>query len=492
MQKKSPFLPGFSSLLCGKAKRRKQETLRLKQKKIVSEMPGGLGHQVCDEIPPELIEELSRSQRKRFYHDTVTFWAFLSQVLAEDASCSRTVSRVQAWMRAEGRDAPSANTASYVVARQELPAGMLQEVNRHLCGKLKNQLFSGDLWRGLHVKAIDGTSVQAPDTVANQAVYPQPSGQAEGCGFPVVQLVGLIDLSHGGVEDFYQSDIDTGELRGYDELERYLGAGDLLVADRLYSSYEVVARLKGRLVEFIGRNHQARKCDFRQGRKISRNERIQTWKKPRQQSGGSHMSEADWSALPEEMEVRIIRIKWPNRQGKLTTRYVMTTLLDPAEYPAEEVTSLYAHRWDIELRFRDIKTTMGMELLRTKSPEMLGKEILMHLIAYNLIRLLMFKAARVCGVSHRRISFKGVIQVMEESVCSFTKHANRPKKWKAERMNLYERIAERNLPDRPGRYQPRKKKRRPKSYGWLQQPRHHYFEHYRNPRPPLYVLDEAA
>lgn len=153
------------------------------------------------------------------------------------------------------------------------------------------------------MKAEDGTSAQMPDTAANQVDYPQPSGQAPGCGFPMIQLSGLIDVSQGGLRDFAARKIETGELRGHDELESYLVAGDLFVADRLYSSYEVMARLKEKGVEFIGRNHQARKTDFRKGKKVGPNERIQTVTKPRSHPVLSRLSAQQWQELPAEMEI---------------------------------------------------------------------------------------------------------------------------------------------------------------------------------------------
>ena len=160
--------------------------------------------------------------------------------------------------------------------------------------------------------------------------------------------------------------------------------------------------------------------------------------------------------------------------------------------PRGEVAALYVHRWDIELRFRDIKTTMGMELLRTQSPQMVLKEIRMHAIAYNAVRLLMLQAAAVHQCSHRRIGFKAVLQVLDASRSGFDTAADRPRLLARESDNLLERIAERAVAERPGRNEPRKKKRRPKSYGWLQRPRHSYFEHFRDDDPPLKILDNAA
>lgn len=492
MQTKTPFLTGFSALLCGCAKRRKQAVLEAERSEMSERCPDGLALQLAMEIPPEMLICDQPGRRDRVFPVEVTFWAFLSQVFAEDGSCARAVARVQAWMRAQGQPVPSSATASFVEARKQLPLEMIQNVHRSICDQLDRCLSKEDLWRGFRVKAEDGTSAQMPDTAANQAVYPQPSSQAPGCGFPMIQLTGLIDLSHGGLRDFAISEIEISELRGHDELESYLVAGDLFVADRLYSSYEVMARLKEKGVEFIGRKHQSRKMDFRKGKKIGPHERLQTVKKPRAQPVLSRLSAEQWQELPAEMEIRVIRVKGPDREGKQSTRYLVTTLIDAAEYPWDEVASLYLHRWEIELRFRDIKTTMGMELLRTKSPEMVHKEILMHMIAYNLVRLMMIKAGKTHGINHRRISFKGVVQVLEECRGGFEKMMGKPRLLAEEKANLWHRIAERIVAERPGRNEPRKKKRRPKSYGWLQKPRHAYFEHFQNPSPPNKILDQVA
>ena len=170
----------------------------------------------------------------------------------------------------------------------------------------------------------------------------------------------------------------------------------------------------------------------------------------------------------------------------------MTTLLDPIQYPVEEIGSLYFHRWEIELRFRDIKTTMGMELLRTKSPEMIRKEIMMHMIAYNALRLLMFKAGKKHGRNHRRLSFKGALQALFGSISGFAGVWKKPVIRKRERDNLLRRIAERVVPERPGRNEPRKLKRRPKPFGWMQQPRHEYPEHFQTDDHPIKILDAVA
>ena len=170
----------------------------------------------------------------------------------------------------------------------------------------------------------------------------------------------------------------------------------------------------------------------------------------------------------------------------------MTTLLDSNAYPADEIVALYIHRWEIEVRFRDIKTILGMEMLRTKSPEMIEKELLMYQIVYNLMRLIMLKAAKEHGVNHRRLSFRGVQQVIHAFVKNFRSLVSRPLLRTKERAKMWAHIAERTVTERPGRNEPRRVKRRSKWTQWLQKPRHQYFEYFRCENPPMKILDNCA
>jgi hypothetical protein len=492
VNKTTPFLTGFSALLCGRAKTSTQSILSQKRRKLLEDGID-LQDQFLDEIDPALLARFSATNRVRSYPDPLVFWAFLSQVSSDDPSCAKAVSKVQAWAGQRGLPIPSAGTSAYCEARKSLPEEMLRAVNESLCAQLEANVPESSRWRGLRPLAEDGTSAQMPDTQANREAWPYPAGQSEGCGFPVVRLGGLIDLSHGGLRDFAHSPLNSSELQGHARLqEEYLREGDVLIADRLYSGYEVIAGLRKRGVHFIGRTHHARKIDFRKGRKTGPDERLLTWKKPRQAPKGSQLDAARWEALPDSLEVRVIRCKGPDRQGKTKVRYVVTTLLEGEEHPAGEVASLYAHRWEIELRFRDIKTTLGMEMLRTKSPELILKELLMNMIFYNLIRLLMVKAGAAHGVNHRRLSFRGVQQALGACREKFAGLALRPVLRGAQVRGMWQRIAERAVTERPGRNEPRRVKRRPKCTRWLQKPRHEYFEHFRSENPPLKILDQPA
>ena len=491
MKKTTPFLTGFPTHLFGSAKRSAQAIVALKRQSLI-EGTLDLQQQFLEEVPPELLDRHSGTERSRHYPDRLTFWAFFSQVASDDASCAAAVARVQAWAEQRGLPVPSENTGAYCQARSDLPVAMLRAVNDFLLSQLDAHLPESGHWRGLRPRAEDGTSAQMPDTPTNREKYPYPHNQKQGCGFPVVKLGGLIDLSHGGLREFATSDINTSELSNHGELEANLRAGDVFIADRYYSSYELMHRHRSKGIHFIGRPHQARKIDFRTGKKIGPNERLVVWKKQRYAPGGSKLTEEQWKALPGDMEVRLIRCKGPDREGKQRTRYIATTLLDPMAYPADEVASLYLHRWEIEVRFRDIKTTLGMEMLHTKSPPMIEKELLMHQIVYNLMRLIMLKAAIEHGVNHRRLSFRGVQQVVLAFIDNFREMANRPILRMQQRAKMWLRVAERIVAERPGRNEPRRVKRRPKCTYWLQKPRHEYFEHFRSENPPIKILDNPA
>lgn len=491
MKSRTPFLTGFSTYLFGSAKSKTQDIVAKKRQSLI-EGTLDLQQPFIDEVDPGILERHSQTRRNRHYPDHLTFWAFFSQVASNDASCAGAVARVQAWAEQRGLPVPGQSTSSYCEARASLPVEMLRAVNDSLYEQLDAHLPSKAHWRGLRPRAEDGTTAQMPDTEANRQEYPYIDGQQEGCSFPMVRLGGLIDLSHGGLCEFAASGMDTSELRNHRQLEDKLQAGDVFIGDRLYSGYELIERLTSKGVHFIGRAHQSRKIDFRKGRKIGPNERLVTWKKPRMLSKGSILNKAQWQEVANELTVRLIRCKGPDREGKQKTRYIVTTLLDPKAYPAEEVASLYMHRWEIEVRFRDIKTTLGMEMLRTKSPAMIEKELLMHQIVYNLMRLVMLKAAIAHGVNHRRLSFRGVQQVIQSFVQNFRDLACRPLLRLQQRAKMWARIAERIVTERPGRNEPRRVKRRPKCTRWLQKPRHQYFEHFRCDNPPIKILDYLA
>ena len=259
----------------------------------------------------------------------------------------------------------------------------------------------------------------------------------------------------------------------------------MLIADRAYSSYALMAQMKARGADLITRLHQARKINWHEGRKLSGcNDRLFTFSKPAQKPRANPMGKKEWESLPQQIEVRIIRAGGKDRHGSPKTMYIVTTLSDHRVYPADEIAILYQKRWDIELRLRDIKTTLEMEQLRSKTPGMVTKELMMYAVGFNLLRYLKTHASNQQAVCPTRISFKGVLDVIRAlpEAHRWTGYKNRRKllDW------VIQRVGERVVALRPDRLEPRAKKRRPKPYQLLTAPRHKFIEilhkeHHRKP-----------
>ncbi|MFQ3248054.1 MAG: hypothetical protein ACI9SP_004714 [Arenicella sp.] len=204
---------------------------------------------------------------------------------------------------------------------------------------------------------------------------------------------------------------------------------------------------------------------------IGKNDRIIHWKKPVLNTSASY-TKAQWEALPERLSIRQIKVTVAQKGFRTTHFYIATTLLDSELYPADNIADLYRQRWDVELSFRDIKTTMGMDILRCKTPDMVTKEIVMHMIVYNSIRQLMLESAQRVGAELRRVSFKGSVQAIRQ----WEPHLNQARSGPMERQRLlntlYQLLAGLIVLERPGRREPRAVKRRSKNYQLMTSPRH--------------------
>ena len=241
-----------------------------------------------------------------------------------------------------------------------------------------------------------------------------------------------------------------------------------MLADRGFASYVVMALLNLQGVQSAFRLHWRRLCDFRKGKRLGKNDRLLIWEKP--QKKPRYLSKNLWNRLPEHLPVRLLRYRLLKKGFRCRSITLATTLLDAQSYSGEQLAALYARRWQIELWFRDIKTTLGMEVLRTQSPEMVHKELEMHLTAYNLLRALMAQSARLHAVALESLSFKGSLDATRQFSMAIAQAASR-KKQRALIAQLLKIIARDQVPQRPGRREPRAVKRRPKPFPILNHPR---------------------
>jgi Transposase DDE domain len=409
------------------------------------------------------------SFNERIYTPLVTLWLFLSQVLDPDHSCRAAVARLIVWLTINDRKPCSPETNSYCDARQRLPLGVIVELVHQTARRIEGAASDEWLWKGRRISLIDGSTSSMPDTTKNQRAFPQANTQKIGLGFPVMRYVALISLATGVVRDLalgpYKGK-ETGETALFRTLLDALERGEIVLGDRCFASYFMIAELQQRGVDGLLRMHQRRKFDFRRGRPLGFEDHVVTWTKPERPEW---MDEETYAQIPSQMEIRELRFKVEQPGFRVDEVVLVTTMLDAEEYTKEELADLFIQRWNIELDLRSIKDVMQMDVLRCKSPEMVEKEIWIHLLAYNLIRGVAAKAAKAHDKRPRQISFKGTLQTMTafQEALRWVSPPERERLVAA----MLRAIAYHAVGDRPGRVEPRANKRRPKCQKLLMEPR---------------------
>jgi len=391
-------------------------------------------HDACDEV--------GHTWRARTLDPVTTIWLFALQMLHANTACTHVV-RLMPGVHA--------TDSAYCQARRRLPLQVFQT----LFHRVRNMLLAATdemlpLWRGHRVSYIDGSTSSTPDTPDLQQTFGQPAGQKSGCGFPVATLVGLF-RSGGLLVDLLIAPLRTHEASIAHLLFQHLKPNDVLVGDRAFSSYVLIALLQQRGVHAVMRLHQRRKTDFRRGRYLDVRDRLVRWTKPVNRP--QWMDEETFDSLPDEMTLRQVEYQVEARGYRSQKVVLVTTLLDAEQYPKRELASLYGDRWRVETYFRHLKQTMRMDALRCKTPEGVEKELWMFGIIYNLVRSVMIEAARRQHVEPDRISFIDTLR------------------WLALRRPGEPLPVLRVNPHRPGRVQPRVVKRRTKQYSLMTRPR---------------------
>jgi putative transposase len=405
------------------------------------------------------------------YTPALTLWAFLSQTLFKEQqrSCRAAVARVMVLLVSLGKPACSDNTGAYCRARAKLPVVVLRRLTTEVAAGCERRLPTLWLWKGRHVKLADGTTVSMPDTQDNQAAYPQANTQKEGVGFPIARLVVLLSLATAMVTDMAMgpySGKETGEPALLRDLLEKLDQGDVLLADRYYCSYFMIGLLLERHLDFVVRLHHCRDVDLRRGRRLGAGDHVVVWTKP---AKPDWMDQATYARMPESIQVREVEVQVHQPGFRTESLVVVTTLTDAQEYTKDDIAELYHQRWLVELDIRDIKVTLGMDVLRCQSAEMVRREIWTCLLAYNLIRQTMLEAALKSERSPRELSFTAALQQIAAAwaVLSVCNDALR-----AQLIDVQlSAIANNIISNRPDRVEPRAIKRRPKHQKLLTEPR---------------------
>jgi putative transposase len=405
------------------------------------------------------------------YTPALTLWAFLSQVLylGPMRSCAAAVGRVVVLMVALGKKSCSDNTGAYCRARNKLPVAVLARLTTDVADGCEQHVPKRWLWKGRHVHLVDGTTVSMPDTPHNQQAFPQHGAQAQGVGFPIARMVVLLSLATAMVKAMalgpYQGK-ETGETALLRELLGYFTSEDILLADSYYCSYFMIALFQELGVDFVVRMHQCRDYTFRRGRHLGRGDHVVRWLKPAKPQWMDHET---YDRLPISLEVREVQVQVHQPGFRTESLVVVTTLLDAEDYSKEDVAELYHRRWLIELDIRTLKITLGMDILRCQSPDMVRREICTCLLAYNLIRQTMLEAALRTERSPRELSFTAALQKI---AAAWAVLATAEEGLLVSLIDtLLTDLTAHRVGHRPNRVEPRKLKRRPKSQELLTEPR---------------------
>lgn len=408
----------------------------------------------------------------RVFSPLVTLWVFLGQVLSADHSCRAAVARLNAHRLARGQRPCSARTGAYCRARGRLPEAFLSAAACSVGRGLDAKAERGWLWKGRRVYVFDGTTVTMPDTSANQAAYPQVYNQGPGVGFPIARLGAVFSLACGAVVNLGFSRYagkGQGEVSLLRRLWDVLAPGDVLLGDRLMSGWVNMYLLKERGVDTVSRLSAHRRADFRKGTRLGTDDHLVQWKKP---TSIRSVDRPTYNTLPDAITVREARFRVEQPGFRTRSVVVVTTLLDPRQATREELAELYRARWHAELDLRSLKSAMQMGELRGRTPEMVRKEVWAHVLAYNLIRAVMARAAARRAVVPRSISFTGAMQTLDAFRPLLELGPARDAAGRRRLCHdLLDAIAAHRVGDRPDRFEPRLKKRRKDYCGWFTEPR---------------------
>lgn len=464
MRNKEQYLPGMNHVLCGRPPKtslaQMEAKLRSYRESSLSELMSVFGAWV----PFARLQPKSRkaNSRCRDYSLAVTFWAFLWQVLTPKTPCREVVRKVQSFCSELKLKIPGSSNVAYCKARGRLDTKDVDAVRASVLERVLAGVRQEQRWLGHDVKVVDGTGIKLADTPENQAEWPQPGEQRPGCGFPVMQVVGCFCLASGAIIGWVETALKSHECRIFRQMLHLFRKSDVVLGDRGFCSYANLALLTQQGVHAVMRAHQMRKLDYRKGKRLGSNDRLVTWTRPA--APGAGWSRKEWNALPKQLTLRIVRIKVEIQGFRVHQYDLVTTLTDADIYTKDELAELYFRRWAVELYFRQIKTTMGMEKLRCLTPEMVRKELRMHLIAYNLIRGLMQEAAAQESTRLERISFKGTVDTLRHFSRALNATKGRPRTQQRIIEEMLTIIGEETVPERKNRSEPRAVKERPKPY----------------------------
>jgi len=403
------------------------------------------------------------TERKRLFTIEYTFFLFLWQTLSS-ASCLEAVQKALLRLSFAVNRKASPSSSAYCQARSRLPESFTAEKLSGTVAVLKSKVNESLLWYGRNVNIVDGTTVSMADTPENQSLYPQPISQKTGCGFPMMRILAVFSLASGALLSYEKGPLGVGESSMLKKIIFSFSPGDIMLGDRGFCSFALICDFIKSSVDAVVRMRVKMIRNYTVFKKIGRNDSIIKWKRPA--SLGKD--------LPGELYLRMIKYDIKLRGFRTQSVTVLTTLCDNTVFPAESFAELYLRRWHAEINLKHLKSTLGMDILKCLSPNMISKELMMHFIVYNLIRNIMLQAACANSTPLKQISFKYSLTITRMWTPWLLLCETEKQEKLIDAMLLY--ITESLIPDRPFRREPRAVKRRPKPYQLLTSHRHAFME----------------
>ena len=477
----TPFLPAFRARLAPMGPRTQHAARSLAQATLLQ-----IEERLHPALGPDLLKKPDHGDhsRERVFSLVRTFWCWIWQILQANTSCREVVRQVQALFAAFTDEDLDEATSAYCQARNKLSLSLLRGAFQASAGSAEKRARPSSLLQGRPLKAADGSGVRLQDTPKNRKAFPPAKNQFRTPSFPILKVVALYSLASGAILAKAIGSLRTGELRLLMKLRPSLQAKDILVSDRAYGCFVLAAWLLGLGTDLIARlSARSRRVNFAKAfQRLGPQDGLFRWRKPTKPS--PLLSKKEWDVLPQEITVRILRLRIEKPGFRTRELIVVTTLLDAHLYPAQEILQAYFKRWRLEMCLDDLKTTLHMEMLKCKTPKMVHKELLMFLTAHNFLRWIMAQAAQAGQADLERISFKGTLDAFRQwtgclvQIRGPGKKAKRNRAWR----KLLAILVADLVPLRPGRKEPRAVKRKSK-YPHLNKPRHKYVERWsRNKR----------
>ena len=412
------------------------------------------------DIITRTIKKLNIDYRERIFTPFVLIHAMISQLLCDDGSCRQAVLSVIALRIARGQKPCSPNTGAYCQAKSRIPFSFFSTLSKEI-GNRATQLENIEkAWKHGKVSVVDGTGISMPDTKNNLRSFHRHTNDKKKVGFSQGRLVGVFSLETGCLLDLVVNDHmgkGTGELSSMQKLWHCLKKGETLMGDALYSNYWIISKALQEGVHVV--------AEFPKQRLKRINSRLDdqqiTIEKP---ALLRRNAPNEYEGAPDYITARIVKIRCAPHGFRPKVKYILTTHLDKKAIPAGDIADLYRKRWEVEISIRAIKTTLGMDTLKAKSPDMILKEIWGYMLVYNMIRIMMVRAGSVCRVCPKRLSFRATQQII-----GMIRLFNLNGVFDEETVNAL--IIANTVPFRPDRYEPRAQKRRHKNYTFMQETR---------------------